>query len=105
MSLAVIVVVLFGAFTLVGGIIGFVKAKSKASLITGSASALLLFYSAHGISERVRAAYLIAIIVAAVLGVRFLSTWFKTRRLMPDFIMIILSSITIIVVAYGLSAH
>ena len=105
MNPASIVVTLFGIFTLVGGILGYVKAKSKASVIAGTLSAVLLFYSAHGISEGTRAAYLAALIVAAILGARFLRTWFKTHRVMPDFIMVILSSITIIVVAWGLSVH
>ena len=105
MNLASLMTALFGLFTLVGGIIGYVKAKSKASVIAGSLSALLLFYSAHGIYEGTRAAYLVSLIVAAVLGVRFLKSWFKTHRIMPDFIMVVLSSITIIIVSWGLSVH
>ena len=105
MNLASLMTALFGLFTLVGGIIGYVKAKSKASVIAGSLSALLLFYSAHGIYEGMRAAYLMSLIVAAVLGVRFLKSWFKTRRVMPDLIMVILSSLTIIIVSWGLSVH
>ena len=99
MSLAALVVVLFGTFTLAGGIIGFAKAKSKISLITGTLSAFILFFSAYGISENTKAAYLMGLIVAALLGFRFLGTYFKTRRLMPDLIMIVLSAVTFIVVA------
>ena len=105
MNPASIVVTLFGIFTLAGGILGYAKAKSKASLIAGSISGLVLLAAAYGISEGTRAAYLVALIVAAILGARFLRTWFKTHRVMPDFIMVILSSITIIVVAWGLSVH
>ena len=105
MSLAALIVTLFGVFNLIGGIIGFTKAKSKASLIAGSVSALILFFSAYGISENTRAAYLTSLIVAALLGVRFLKTYFKTKRLMPDLVMIIFSSLTVFVVAWQMAGR
>ena len=105
MSLAVIVVTFFGVFTLVGGIIGFTKAKSKASLMAGVLSALILFFSAHGISENTKASYLMSLIVAALLGFRFFGSYFKTKRVMPDLIMIILSSTTFLIVACQMASH
>ena len=95
MNFAVVVVSVYGLFTLVGGVIGFVKVKSKASLIAGIISGVLLLGSAYEMTQNVRAASLIALIVALLLGVRFFGTWQKNHRVMPDLLMIILSLATL----------
>ena len=43
MDTAAVVAALYGIFSLAGGIIGYVKAKSTASLVAGSLSGVLLF--------------------------------------------------------------
>ena len=42
MSLGIITAIAYGVLALIGGIIGYVQAQSKASLISGSISGLLL---------------------------------------------------------------
>ncbi|OGW87148.1 MAG: hypothetical protein A3C35_03150 [Omnitrophica bacterium RIFCSPHIGHO2_02_FULL_46_11] len=98
MVLEIFIITAYGIFNLVGGVIGYVKAKSAASLIAGSVSGLIFLASAYGVSQGIRAAYLISLLVALLLGIRFSKTWFKTRRLMPDLIMILFSLVTLIVV-------
>ena len=102
MNFVVILVTAYGFFSLVGGAIGFVKAKSKASLITGTISGALLLGSAYEMTQNVRVASLVALIVALLLGVRFLMTWQKNRRIMPDLLMIIFSLATLIAVSLQL---
>ena len=101
MNFAVITVAVYGLFSLVGGVIGFVKAKSKASLVAGTVSGVLLLGSAYGMTQSVRAAFFIALIVALLLGVRFFRTWQKNRRVMPDLLMIVLSLLSLIALIFG----
>ncbi|MBI3999506.1 MAG: TMEM14 family protein [Candidatus Omnitrophica bacterium] len=98
MDLMTLVVVVYGLFTLAGGIIGYVKAKSKASLIAGSIAGILLLGCAYGFMQGVRACYWISLIVALLLGIRFSKKWMVTRRVMPELLMMILSALTFIVV-------
>ena len=98
MDLPFIVVAVYGLFSLVGGFIGFAKAGSKASLIAGGVSGLILLVCAWGISRGEMLAEIVSLIIAVLLGGRFLGTWFKTKRLMPDLLMIILSLLTLVVV-------
>jgi uncharacterized membrane protein (UPF0136 family) len=97
MSFAALVAVLFGVFTFAGGIIGLVKAKSKASVIAGSVSAALLLAAAYGIEEGVRGAYWLGMLVSSVLAGRFAGTWRKTSRVMPDLIMVVFGLISFLV--------
>ncbi len=101
MALAQTVVLIYGIFTLVGGIIGFVKAKSKASLIAGGISGILLFFFAYQMDGRFILSCYASALISAVLGIRFLKTWIKNRRLMPDLIMILLSAVTFAVTLWG----
>ena len=97
--LVVWVVALYGIVSLVGGVIGYVKAKSIASLIAGTISGVLLLLCAYGIGQGVRAAAIGSVVIAAALGGRFAGTWRRTRRVMPDLVMAILGLCTLLVVA------
>ena len=90
MNVAAAVVALHGIFSITGGVIGYLKAKSKASLIAGSISGALLLLCAYGIGQGNRMALLGVLAVAFALGARFLNTWLKHRRVMPDALMVLL---------------
>lgn len=98
MDLASVVVVFYGLFNLVGGILGYVKAKSRASLIAGSFSGIVLLACAYRIRMGSMIASFTSLGIALLLGLRFLGTWFKTRRVMPDLLMILLSVATLVLV-------
>lgn len=100
MDLATFVVLGYGVFALVGGVIGYVKAKSKASLIAGLISGILLLGSAYGFTQNVRAAHWISLVVALILGIRFTKKWVATRRVMPELLMSVLSLLTVIAVGF-----
>ncbi len=102
MSLASFVVVSYGVFTLVGGLIGYVKAKSTASLIAGTIAGTALLFCTYGIAHGSRVAVIIAGIIALLLGGRFAMTWPRTRCLMPDLLMIILSGVTLLTLGWTL---
>lgn len=60
---------IFGALTLVGGIMGFVKAHSNASLIAGGISGILLIVAGVIFSSNQQASGILAIVVSlALLG-------------------------------------
>ena len=102
MDVAVVVVMVLGLFSLVGGVIGYVKAESKASLIAGLISGVVLLGCAFGIAKGNRIASLVSLGIAFLLGGRFFGTWLKKRRLMPDLLMILFSLATLIVVGIKL---
>ena len=95
MSIAAVVVGLYGAFSLIGGVIGYLKAKSQASLVAGSVSGVLLLACAYGIHQGHRTAAVGALLIALALGGRFAGTWRRTHRLMPDLLMVLLSLATV----------
>ena len=82
---------IFIAFLLAGGLMGFLKAGSKASLIASSIFALPLVLAALG--------WLPAWVADAVLGLLLVYMGMKfarTRKLMPSGLMAILSAATLI---------
>lgn len=98
MDVAVVVVGLYGLFTVVGGVIGYVKAKSAASLVAGVVSGMILLTCAAGMRHASAAATLASGLVALLLGARFTSTWIRRRRVMPDLLMVIGSLAVLITV-------
>ena len=100
MDYATLIVILYGGFNIVGGIVGYVKAKSSASLIAGSGSGIVLLSCASAIGKGNLWALLVSFSVALLLGVRFFRTWLKNRRLMPDLLMILFSLATLISVLF-----
>ncbi len=88
--------IVFGLLTIAGGLMGYVKAGSTASLIAGSISGLLLLVAAFLLPAHVIAGLTIAIVVSLLLAGRFLPAFFKTGKLMPNGIMALLSILGII---------
>ena len=97
MSGAVVLLIIYGAFCEIGGVIGFVKAKSAASLIAGSISGLVLLVCAWLLYQGNNLGTIGSLIVAVLLGGRFLMTWLRTKKLMPGLLMVVLSAVTIAV--------
>ncbi len=102
MNAAAWVVGIYGLVSVVGGLVGYVKAKSRASLIAGSIAGLLLFSCAYGISLGSSVGATGSLLVAFLLGGRFLGTWRRTHRLMPDLMMVVLGGLTLATVSLAL---
>lgn len=87
---------LYAVLVLVGGIIGFVKANSRASLIAGLVSAALLGVSAGLVASGSArwGAGLGALAALALIG-RFLPAFRKTRKVMPAGLVVVMGALTL----------
>jgi uncharacterized membrane protein (UPF0136 family) len=79
MNTAVIVLWVYIAFLELGGVMGFVKAKSKASLIASTAFALPLVLCALGVIPFKYHLWILAFLVV-FFGMRFA----KSKKMMPN---------------------
>jgi len=97
MEAAKIYFIVFGALTIVGGIVGYVKAGSVASIIAGSITGVLLLVAAFLLPEHRMVGLATALIVSLLLAAQFIPKLLRTGRVMPAGIMSLLSVIGIIV--------
>ncbi len=95
-----IVAIAYGILAAVGGIIGYQKAKSKPSLISGLISGLLLVVAGAVASSQLWG-YWLAIIVTALLVIVFSIRLVKTQKFMPAGIMLIAGIATLIILLKG----
>ena len=88
--------IIFGVLTIAGGIVGYVKAGSMASIIAGSIAGVLLLVAAFLLPEHRAAGLATAFIISLLLAVQFVPKFLRTGRVMPAGMMSILSAIGII---------
>jgi uncharacterized membrane protein (UPF0136 family) len=96
MEAAKIYFVVFGVLTIAGGIVGYVKAGSVASIIAGSISGVLLLVAAFLLPGYRAAGLAIALVISLLLAVYFIRKFSQTGMVMPAGIMSLLSVIGII---------
>lgn len=88
--------IVFGLLTIAGGIMGYVRAGSTASIIAGSISGILLLLAAFLLPGNIAAGLALAAIVSFLLAGRFLPAFLKTGAVMPAGMMSVLSVIGLI---------
>jgi uncharacterized membrane protein (UPF0136 family) len=88
--------ILFGVLTIAGGIVGYVKAGSVASIIAGSITGILLLVAAFLLPEHRVAGLATALVISLFLAVQFVPKFLQTGRVMPAGMMSILSVIGVI---------
>jgi uncharacterized membrane protein (UPF0136 family) len=94
-DIPVIVTAIFGVFVVFGGVMGYVKAASKASLIAGSITGGLLLVSAFLTANDITAGAVLGIFVSLLLLSQFGPSLRKEFKLMPNLLMVVLGSITV----------
>lgn len=95
MNPGIIAAIAYGILAIIGGIVGYVQAQSKASLISGSVSGLLLIFG--GIMQlQGQRGLILAAVVTAVLIIVFGIRLAKTRKFMPAGLMTILGIASLI---------
>jgi uncharacterized membrane protein (UPF0136 family) len=88
---------LFGLLVFVGGIIGYVKAKSRASLISGIGSAILLGIASSLVSSgSLRVGAGLSIFISLALLGRFFPAFMKTKKVMPGGLVVALGAVTLV---------
>jgi uncharacterized membrane protein (UPF0136 family) len=97
MEAAKIYFIVFGALTIIGGIVGYVKAGSVVSIIAGSITGVLLLVAAFVLPEHRMLGLTTALIVSLLLAAQFIPKLLRTGTVMPAGIMSLLSVIGIIV--------
>jgi|SRR5882724_3202815 len=90
--------IVFGALTIAGGIVGYVKAGSMASIIAGSITGVLLLVAAFLLPEHRAIGLATALVVSLLLAAQFVPKFLRTGRVMPAGMMSVLSVIGIIAV-------
>ena len=88
--------IIFGLLTIIGGVMGYVRAGSMASIIAGSVSGILLLVAAFLMGNNPVAGLALAGVVSILLAGRFVPAFLKNGDFMPAGMMSILSVIGII---------
>src|SRR5438046_8227367 len=83
--------IVFGILTIAGGVVGYVKAGSVASIIAGSITGVLLMVGAFLLPEHRAAGLATAFIISLLLAAQFIPKFLLTGRVMPVGMMSILS--------------
>lgn len=93
----------YGVLVLVGGIIGFVKAKSRASLIAGITLGAMLGVAAGllAMGSMVYGAALGLVSALALIG-RFLPAFLRTKKLMPAGAVVVVGAWVVVACVYSL---
>ena len=86
----------FGVLTIAGGVVGYVKAGSVASIIAGSITGVLLLVAAFLLPEHRAIGLATAFIISLLLAAQFAPKFIRTGRVMPAGMMSVLSVIGII---------
>ena len=90
---------IFGILTIAGGIMGYVKSGSVASVVAGSISGALLLVAGYLLKDKTTAGLILGLVVSLALEARFLPAFVRTHAMMPAGMMSILCTIAIILTA------
>jgi uncharacterized membrane protein (UPF0136 family) len=87
---------IFAALTIAGGVMGFVKAGSTASIVAGGISGVLIIVAALLLKVNVVAGLVLGGVAALALAGRFAPAFLSTGKFMPAGMMTILSVIALV---------
>ena len=82
---------LFALLTIVGGFMGYLKAKSFVSVIAGSVSGVLLVAASFMLPARPIRAYVLGLLVSVLLAGKFVPDFVHKKAIFPGGLMAVLS--------------
>jgi uncharacterized membrane protein (UPF0136 family) len=88
--------IIFGLLTIVGGVIGYVKAGSTASIVAGAISGIALIVAAFLLPGNAAVGLIIAGIVSIALAGWFIRGFMQTGKMMPAGLMALLSAVGVV---------
>jgi uncharacterized membrane protein (UPF0136 family) len=88
---------IFGGLTIIGGVIGYAKAGSLASIIAGAVTGVLLLVAGWILPTNRIMGIVIGLIISFLLAAQFIPKFIRTGKAMPAGLMSILSVIGIVV--------
>lgn len=96
-----ITVLIYALLVLVGGILGYIKAQSAVSLMTGVLSSLFLSASAFSLLKEKRSGFIFSLILTILLGAFFTYRLILTQHFMPAGLMCFLSAVVLAILSIG----
>jgi uncharacterized membrane protein (UPF0136 family) len=99
MSIPVLLLYIYGILLIIGGAMGYLKAKSVPSLVAGVVCGIIALFLGYYYASWHFAphfALLLALLLLFIMGRRYL----KTRKAMPALLVVVLSLIVIVVQIY-----
>lgn len=92
----------FGVLTIAGGVMGFVKAKSRPSLIAGGISGAALLVAGYLVGSGAQIGLVIGLVVSLALAARFVMTFRKSKKVMPAGLMAVLGIAGVVITTLAL---
>lgn len=89
--------IVFAVLTILGGLVGYLKAGSVISIVAGSISGILLLIAAWLLPEHVQGGLILGFLVSLLLAAQFVPKFFRTGKFMPPGLMSLLSIIGLVV--------
>lgn len=90
-------ILIYGLLVLVGGVMGYFKAKSKMSLLSGVGSGIGLLAAWYLCRQNPALGLAIATLIALLLFIVFVIRLFRTRSFMPAGLMMVCSLVATVV--------
>jgi len=97
MQATAMVVWVYAVVMAVGGVFGYLKVHSKASLLSGVGFGLILLVSGYGVWLGSKESLVASAVIAALLVIIFAVRVVKTRRMVPAGILALLSVATLVI--------
>jgi len=99
--MSIVAAIVYGILAIVGGVVGYLKVRSKPSLLSGIISGGLLVTG--GIAEAQGASWGIILATVVTIGiiVVFAFRWWKTRKFMPAGLMLLAGIAALLGLALG----
>jgi uncharacterized membrane protein (UPF0136 family) len=92
----------YAALLLLGGLLGFVRARSAPSLGASAVAAILIAFASVRLHNHPRSGLGIGIVVSLVLGAFFLGRYQATKKPMPAIPILVVSAVVLIASALRL---
>jgi len=101
MSMGQIVLLLYALLMLAGGVIGYTTAGSKASLISGGVSGVLLAVAWYWTRSSAGPGFWLGAAISLALCVAFASRLSKTGKFMPSGMLLAISGVALVLLVYS----